>query len=88
VCRSIIVHPKASQWGAEKRPAAAFPSSFVVAAYIQERLTPQDCLPDRQVKSAAGALYWAFLISLKAVIFFKRFLKDKETTHLPHHFLG
>jgi hypothetical protein len=26
----------------EKRPAAAFPSSFVVAAYIQVRLTPQD----------------------------------------------
>jgi hypothetical protein len=26
----------------EKRPSAAFPSSFVVAAYIQVRLTPQD----------------------------------------------
>jgi hypothetical protein len=29
----------------------------VVAAYIQVRLTPQDCLPDRQVKSATGALH-------------------------------
>ena len=26
----------------EKRPSAAFPSSFVIAAYIQVRLTPQD----------------------------------------------
>jgi 4-carboxymuconolactone decarboxylase len=26
----------------EKRPYAAFPSSFVVATYIQVRLTPQD----------------------------------------------
>jgi hypothetical protein len=34
-----------------------FSSSFVVAAYSQVRLTPQDCLPDRQVKSAGGALH-------------------------------
>jgi len=27
---------------AEKRPSAVFPSSFVVAAYIKVRLTPQD----------------------------------------------
>jgi hypothetical protein len=27
---------------AEKRPSAAFPSSFVVAAYVQVRLTRQD----------------------------------------------
>jgi hypothetical protein len=27
---------------AEKRPFAAFPSSFVIAAYLQVRLTPQD----------------------------------------------
>ena len=27
---------------AEKRPSAAFLSSFVIAAYIQVRLTPQD----------------------------------------------
>jgi len=26
----------------EKRPSAAFPSSLVVATYIQVRLTPQD----------------------------------------------
>ena len=26
----------------EKRPSAALPSSFVVAAYIQVRLTPKD----------------------------------------------
>jgi hypothetical protein len=31
----------------------------VVAAYSQVRLTPRDCLPDRQVKSAAGALHLA-----------------------------
>jgi hypothetical protein len=30
------------QQAAEKRPSAAFPSSFVVAAYRQVRLTPQD----------------------------------------------
>ena len=44
-------------WAAEKRPSAAFPSSFVVGAYIRVRLTPQDCLPDRQVKNAAGAFH-------------------------------
>jgi hypothetical protein len=27
---------------AEKRPSAVLPSSFVVAAYVQVRLTPQD----------------------------------------------
>jgi hypothetical protein len=37
---------------AEKRPSAALPSSFVVAVYIQVRLTPRDCLPERQVKSS------------------------------------
>ncbi len=36
-----------------------FPSSFVVSAYIQVRLTPQDCLPDRQVKGTTGALHLA-----------------------------
>ena len=30
-----------------------------VAAYSEVRLTPQDCLPDRQVKSTAGALHLA-----------------------------
>jgi hypothetical protein len=49
-----IASPKQA---AEKRPSVAFPSSFVAAAYIPVRLTPQDCLPDRQVKSAAGALH-------------------------------
>ncbi len=29
------------QQAAEKRPSATFPSSFVVAAYVQVRLTPQ-----------------------------------------------
>jgi hypothetical protein len=48
-------HSSYSQ-AAEKRPFAALPSFFVVAAYIQIRLTPQDCLPDRQGK-AAGALH-------------------------------
>jgi len=28
--------------GAEKRPSAAFPSSLVVAAYVQVRLAPRD----------------------------------------------
>jgi hypothetical protein len=31
-----------SSQAVEKRPSAVFPSSFVVAAYIQVRLTPQD----------------------------------------------
>jgi hypothetical protein len=46
----------------EKRPSAAFPSSFVVATYIQLRLTPQDfaCLPQ-----AGAPCIWAFLISLQ-----------------------
>jgi len=30
------------QQAAEKRPSAAFPTSFVVAAYIEVRLIPQD----------------------------------------------
>jgi len=29
------------QQAAEKSPSAAFPSSFVVAAYLEVRLTPQ-----------------------------------------------
>jgi hypothetical protein len=33
------------------------PSSFVIATYIPVRLIPQDCLPDRQVKSITGALH-------------------------------
>jgi hypothetical protein len=45
---------------AEKRPSVprfwGFASSLVIAAYPQVRLIPQDCLPDRQVKGAAGAL--------------------------------
>jgi hypothetical protein len=53
----------------EKRPSAAFPLSFVVAAYIQVRLTPQDCLPDRQVKSAAGALHLGIFDQLEKIRF-------------------
>jgi hypothetical protein len=33
---------KNAQQAAEKRPSAAFPSSFVIAAYVQVRLIPQD----------------------------------------------
>jgi hypothetical protein len=35
-------HGMSSEQAAEKRPSAAFPSSFVIAAYHQVRLTPQD----------------------------------------------
>ena len=50
----------------EKRPSAAFPSSLVVVAYVQVRLTPQDfaCL-----RVAASAEAGAFLISLENMIF-------------------
>jgi len=37
-----IAHQEKSSQAVEKRPSAALPSSFVVAAYIQVRLTPQD----------------------------------------------
>jgi hypothetical protein len=42
--RTISFPPSFSffQQVAEKCPSAAFPSSFVVAAYSQVRLTPQD----------------------------------------------
>jgi len=64
----------------EKRPSAALPSSFVVATYIQVRLTPQDfgrprrggisqsstciCLP-----AEASAQAGAFLTSLQKKTF-------------------
>jgi hypothetical protein len=35
-------HLLTSSQAVEKRPSAAFLSSFVVAAYVQVRLTPQD----------------------------------------------
>jgi hypothetical protein len=54
---------------AEKRPSAALLSSFVVAAYIQVRLTPQDCLPERQVKGLRAPCIWAFLSSLRKMTF-------------------
>ncbi|MEI9479064.1 MAG: hypothetical protein WCO26_21180, partial [Deltaproteobacteria bacterium] len=40
---------------AEKSPSAALLSPFVLEAYLQVRLSPQDCLPDRQVKGTTGA---------------------------------
>jgi len=49
-------YPKAP----EKRPSAAFPSSFVVAACIQVRLIPQDI---------RGPCIWAFLSSLRKITF-------------------
>jgi hypothetical protein len=36
-----VTQPMTSYQPAEKRPSAAFPSSFVVAAYNQVRLIPQ-----------------------------------------------
>ena len=45
VGKNPVFHTKAGffiWYAAEKRPAAAFPSSFVAAAYVQVRLTPQD----------------------------------------------
>jgi hypothetical protein len=55
----------------EKRLSAALPSSFVVAAYIQVRLTPQDFerLASACLREAASAKAGAFLISLKRTIF-------------------
>jgi hypothetical protein len=55
---------------AEKWPSATFPSSFVVAAYSQLRLTPQDCLPEWQVKSAPEALHLALFEQLGKDDFF------------------
>jgi hypothetical protein len=45
---------------AEKRPSAAFPSSFVVAAYIQVRLTPK----------ISGALHLGIFDQPKKIGFF------------------
>jgi hypothetical protein len=53
------IHPSPYQ-AAEKRPSAAFPSSFVVAAYIQVRLIPQDI---------REPCIWAFLSSLRKITF-------------------
>jgi hypothetical protein len=50
------------------------PSPFVVAAYNQVRLTPQDCLPDRQVKSAAGALHLGIFEQSEKNEFFTKLL--------------
>jgi len=50
------------------------PSSFVVEAYIQVRLTPQDCLPDRQVKSVAGALHLGIFEQSEKNDFFSKLL--------------
>jgi hypothetical protein len=36
---------------------------------IRRDATPQDCPPDRQVKSIAGAFIWAFLSSLQKLNF-------------------
>ena len=36
-------------------PSPCQARSRLIAAYLQVRLIPQDCLPDRQVKTAAGA---------------------------------
>jgi hypothetical protein len=41
----------------------------VVAAYIQVRLTPQNCLPDRQVKGSRAPCIWAFLSSPRKIAF-------------------
>jgi len=50
--------------GCWKTPICGVPLIFpvskhgrLIATYLQVRLTPQDCLPDRQVKGAAGALH-------------------------------
>jgi hypothetical protein len=63
----------------EKRPSAAFPSSFVVAAYIQARLWPTHQLVgmarSRSLFVATplsgfwAPCIWAFLISLKKMSF-------------------
>jgi hypothetical protein len=49
----------------EKRPSAAFPLSFVVAAYIQVRLTPQDFGRPRKRDFSNSTCIWAFLTSLR-----------------------
>jgi hypothetical protein len=50
----------------------------LVVAYIQVRLTPQHCLPDRQVKSAAGALHLGIFEQLEKKDFFNRLLIPLE----------
>jgi hypothetical protein len=61
--RSIM---RSSNWqAAEKRPSAAFPSSFVVAAYVQVRLTSQD----------SGALHLRIFEQPGKVYFFSKLLK-------------
>jgi hypothetical protein len=68
------MNPRGVYQAAEKRPSAALPSPFVVAAYNQVRLTPQDCLPDRQVKSAAGALHLGIFEQSEKNEFFTKLL--------------
>jgi len=55
-----------------------FPSSLVIAAYAQVCLIPQDCLPDRQVKSAAGALHLGIFEQPAKNEFFSKQLKDNN----------
>ena len=57
---------------AEKRPSPSFPSSFVFAAYVQVRLTPQDfaCLRVAASAEAGVPRIWAFLSILNKNVFF------------------
>ena len=52
---------------AEKHPSAALPSSFVVAAYIQVRLTPQGFGLPRKRDFEDSTCIWAFLSSLAKI---------------------
>jgi hypothetical protein len=59
--------------GAEKCPSAAFPLSFVIAAYIQVRLIPQDfaCLRVAASAEAGEPCTWAFLSTLGKKLFWQ-----------------
>jgi hypothetical protein len=60
---------------AEKWPSAALSARLTISAAWQKvapyssRRHSQDCLPDRQVKSAAGALQLALLSNLEKMTF-------------------
>jgi len=77
-----MISSQRNQQAGEKRPSAAFPSSFIVAAYIQVRLTPQDfgCPRKRDfvklnlhlpacLREAASAKAGAFLSTLRKIAF-------------------
>jgi hypothetical protein len=82
------MNPRGVYQAAEKRPCLPagrhlrrcphpFPCQArgrLVAAYNQVRLTPQDCLPDRQVKSAAGALHLGIFEQSEKNEFFTKLL--------------